>query len=614
MATSCSRAASKFGRFFFGYAVNRSSNVLNQWAGKGHLYTQVVSCASIHNDSRRHHPQSSRNFRVQQDQDDEDELYDVDEDDLDDLRQKHREAARTQHASSEGLKFSDFEISGKLKNRLEQLGYKEPFEIQAKTLPHTLGNRDVIGRALTGSGKTMAFSIPIVQKLQGRKRGRTKSPVAIVISPTRELCLQIHKSIQELDPGVRCAALYGGDPYHRQEMVIDRGIDVVCATPGRLNDHIERGNIMIDELEFLCLDEADELLTPNFKEQIENILMESPREKQVMLFSATLPPNITQITRQYMNDPVHVDIAGSQKLTTPLSVKHICMKAPSFHHITLVKHLLDQYEAERCIVFMATKVQCKEATNKLQAMGLKAEAIHSDCTQRRRENIMKAFRKGLIKVLVATDVAARGLDIPETDLIIQVEPPKNGTDFYIHRSGRTGRAGRDGVAVLLHSGRDWFLVKEIERLVKLEHVEAPDMNKYMVQDILERVKKVRENDIKNILPQLEELDLAPPKGKIILAAAMSILMNGGMEKSAPESRFERTSFRNDRFNNRFDRNDRYSRNYDSYDRSNSRFSGHRKPFRRDRRDFSDEWEDEPRNYRGKGFSRRGLADEDDDDF
>ncbi|XP_014667832.1 PREDICTED: DEAD-box ATP-dependent RNA helicase CshA-like [Priapulus caudatus] len=464
---------------------------------------------------------------------------------LDQQNVQHRHDAVNSDATEDGSEFSKFPLDPTLLRRLNELGYKKPFAIQTETLEHTLVGRDVIGRAITGSGKTLAFAIPIVQKiLQSPRLKRSRSPRAIVISPTRELCNQIYRSIRELDPTVRCVALYGGASFVRQEREIFQGVDVVCATPGRLNDHIQRRTIGVNELQFLCLDEADELLTPNFKDQIQDLLDDSPRDKQMMLFSATMPPDIVHMTKRYMREPIHVDITKSQNIVSPPSVKHQCIRAPRRDHMRIVSDLITEHSPTRCIIFLKTKVQASDAARELQAMGVRAEAIHSDLSQNHRERILLSFRRGLCKILTATDVAARGLDIPEVDLVLQVEPPANGIDYYIHRSGRTGRAGRDGLAVLIHEGtfNDMKIVRDIARCVKLEQIRPPnseDTVEKIVESTVEQLNSVPEDLLKHTREAAAKLDLNGEQGEKLMAAALALIL----KKSLPAGFFNKEPLR-----------------------------------------------------------------------
>ena len=346
-----------------------------------------------------------------------------------------------------GVEFSSINgLSGNLIQRLGKLGFKNAFQIQAETLPHTLNGRDVIGRAVTGSGKTLAFALPIIQKLS--MSSRRSNPRAIVIAPTRELCRQVMESIDTLSGDLRCVALYGGDSYYRQNSELRRGVDVVCATPGRLRDHLHRGSLQLKDVEFLILDEADELLTPNFKEQIEDVLDGTPRNKQMMLFSATMPLNIQQLTSEHMLDPMMVDLVKNKSLV-PQSISHQVMMVNSYNRDQIVVKLLHDRKPKRAIVFSSRKVWASSLSHYLIRNGIAATSLHSDLSQSVRESCLQGFREGYTKVIVATDVAARGIDIPEIDLVIHIDPPPNGVDYYIHRSGRTGRKGQTGTSLLL---------------------------------------------------------------------------------------------------------------------------------------------------------------------
>ncbi|EYB67492.1 DEAD/DEAH box helicase [Deinococcus phoenicis] len=342
-------------------------------------------------------------------------------------------------------------IAPELAARLAERGITEASPIQAESLPQTLAGKDLIGRARTGTGKTLAFALPIIQNLEP-SRERARLPRAIVVAPTRELAKQVADEFSKSGLGLTTVTVYGGAAYAPQENALRRGVDVVVGTPGRLIDHLERGNLDLGAVQYAVLDEADEMLSVGFADAIETILQKTPQERQTMLFSATLNDDIRRIARKYLREPVVVDMVGEGKSQAAQSVEHLKVKVGRTRTRVLAD-LLTVYNPEKAIVFTRTKREADELANELIHRGLEAEALHGDLAQSQRERALGAFRSGRVGVLVATDVAARGLDIPEVDLVVQYHLPQDH-ESYIHRSGRTGRAGRTGTAIVMYGDRD----------------------------------------------------------------------------------------------------------------------------------------------------------------
>ncbi|GAA5533067.1 DEAD/DEAH box helicase [Deinococcus aluminii] len=350
-------------------------------------------------------------------------------------------------------------IAPELAARLAERGITEASPIQAESLPHTLAGKDLIGRARTGTGKTLAFALPIIQNLEpSRERGRL--PRAIVIAPTRELAKQVAEEFSKSAPQLSTVTVYGGAAYGPQENALRRGVDVVVGTPGRLIDHLERGNLDLSNIEYTVLDEADEMLSVGFADAIETILQKTPEERQTMLFSATLNDDIRRIARKYLREPVVVDMVGEGKSQAAQSVEHLKVKVGRTRTRVLAD-LLTVYNPEKAIVFTRTKREADELANELIHRGIESEALHGDLAQSQRERALGAFRSGRVGVLVATDVAARGLDIPEVDLVVQYHLPQDH-ESYIHRSGRTGRAGRTGTAIVMYGDRENRELRNLE--------------------------------------------------------------------------------------------------------------------------------------------------------
>lgn len=368
--------------------------------------------------------------------------------------------------------FAKYDLPAELLERMNVLGYNKPFEIQEKTLEETLKGRDLVGKAFTGSGKTLAFAIPIIAKILNSPN-KHRNPKCIVLSPTRELCIQLQKCIQELAPKLRCLAVYGGGNYGEQMSYFRGHVDIICATPGRLKDFMGKNVFNIDSIETVCLDEADELLTPNFQEQIQDVL-ELSNKKQVLMFSATINKNVVSLIRQYMENPAFVDLTKGQKYKLPSNIEHCLVRTRSSYDVSpLITHYLKEEGTDRCIVFCKTKMQAKQLNQQLRRQRISASDLHSDYSQSRRSSILSQFRNGQLNVLVATDVAARGLDIPEVNLVIQIGFPANGVEYYIHRSGRCGRAGRVGKCILIDDGLS-SIDSELFRLVKFTRLQIPE--------------------------------------------------------------------------------------------------------------------------------------------
>lgn len=352
-------------------------------------------------------------------------------------------------------------IAPELAARLAERGITEATSIQVESLPQTLAGKDLIGRARTGTGKTLAFALPIIMGLEP-SRERARLPRAIVVAPTRELAKQVAEEFSKSGAGLTTVTVYGGAAYSPQENALRRGVDVVVGTPGRLIDHLERGNLDLSAVQYAVLDEADEMLSVGFADAIETILQKTPAERQTLLFSATLTPDIKRLARNYLKDPVTVDMVGEGKSQAAQTVEHLKIKVGRTRTRVLAD-LLTIYNPEKAIVFTRTKREADELANELIHRGLEAEALHGDLAQSQRERALGAFRSGRVGVLVATDVAARGLDIPEVDLVVQYHLPQD-PESYVHRSGRTGRAGRTGTAIIMYGEREGREVMGLERI------------------------------------------------------------------------------------------------------------------------------------------------------
>jgi superfamily II DNA/RNA helicase len=359
----------------------------------------------------------------------------------------------------QNMLFSDFALSEGIVSGLAARGITTPSPIQAESLPFSLEGRDILGRARTGTGKTLAFALPIVTRVQpSRERGRL--PRVIVLSPTRELAKQIAKEFNLLG-GLEVVEVYGGSSYMPQQRALSRGVDVVVGTPGRVNDLLERRDLDLTAVEVVVLDEADEMLSMGFQEQVETILATTPAEKQTMLFSATMPRWVERLATKYQSNPKKIDLVGNDDSVQNTTVQHVAVRISPNHRTKVLADLLTVVAPERAIIFTRTKRDCDELALALIGRGLAAEAIHGDLAQAQRERALESFRSGNARVLVATDVAARGLDIPDIELVVQHHFPQDA-EAYVHRSGRTGRAGRSGMAVVLYTNREERDLRRLE--------------------------------------------------------------------------------------------------------------------------------------------------------
>ncbi|KAF3618620.1 DEAD-box ATP-dependent RNA helicase 53 [Capsicum annuum] len=374
----------------------------------------------------------------------------------------------------EGLEISKLGISQEIVSALAKKGITKLFPIQRAVLEPAMQGSDMIGRARTGTGKTLAFGIPIMDKIIrfNEKHGRGRNPLALVLAPTRELAKQVDKEFFESAPGLDTLCVYGGVPISRQMSSLDKGVDIVVGTPGRIIDLLKRGALNLAEIQFVVLDEADQMLNVGFAEDVETILENVQQKHQTLMFSATMPRWILRITNKFLKNPLHVDLVGDsdQKLADGISLFSITCE---IHQKPAVLGPLITAHAKggKCIVFTQTKRDADRLSYVMQKT-FRCEALHGDISQTQRERTLSGFRQGQFNVLVATDVAARGLDVPNVDLVVHYELP-NSSEIFVHRSGRTGRAGKKGSAILIYSSSQHRDVKGIERDVGCRFIELP---------------------------------------------------------------------------------------------------------------------------------------------
>jgi len=370
--------------------------------------------------------------------------------------------------------FDQFDLKKALLTVLDTIGYETPSPIQARTIPLLLEGKDVLGQAQTGTGKTAAFALPILSNLDLKQ----KDPQVLVLAPTRELAIQVAEAFQKyaskLD-GFHVLPIYGGQDYRGQIRGLQRGVHVVVGTPGRVMDHMRRGTLNLGSLTALVLDEADEMLRMGFIDDVEWILDQTPPDRQIALFSATMPNQIRRIATKYLNDPHQVTV--ELKTTTASTIRQRYWPVSGVHKLDALTRILEAETFDGIVLFVRTKTATTELAEKLQARGYAATPINGDIQQSQRERTIQQFKSGKIDILVATDVAARGLDVDRVSHVINYDIPYD-TESYVHRIGRTGRAGRSGEAILFVAPREKRLLGAIERATKskIEMMELPSAN------------------------------------------------------------------------------------------------------------------------------------------
>ncbi|MEO9322566.1 DEAD/DEAH box helicase [Nocardioides sp. C4-1] len=357
---------------------------------------------------------------------------------------------------------------------LKDVGYESPSSIQAETIPTLLQGRDVVGLAQTGTGKTAAFALPILDRLDVKQ----KTPQALVLAPTRELALQVCEAFQKYASGTRgvhVLPVYGGQAYGVQLSALRRGVHIVVGTPGRIMDHLDKGTLDLSELRFLVLDEADEMLNMGFAEDVETILADTPDDKQVALFSATMPAQIRRLSKKYLNDPVEITVKNKTATASNITQRYLIVGYPQ--KADALTRILEVENFEGMIVFVRTKNETETLAEKLRARGFSAMAINGDVAQAQRERTVNQLKSGKLDILVATDVAARGLDVERISHVVNFDIPTD-TESYVHRIGRTGRAGRSGDAISFVTPRERYLLKHIEKATRqsLTEMRLPDVD------------------------------------------------------------------------------------------------------------------------------------------
>ena len=370
--------------------------------------------------------------------------------------------------------FANLGLPDNVQDAVAKVGYTTPSPIQAETIPILMEGRDVVGLAQTGTGKTAAFALPVLSQIDTNAR----HPQALVLAPTRELALQVADSFQSFASHlgrIDVLPIYGGQAYGIQLSGLRRGAQVIVGTPGRVIDHLEKGSLDISQLRFLVLDEADEMLNMGFQEDVERILADTPEEKQVALFSATMPNSIRRLSKKYLNNPAEVTVKTERR--TNDNIKQRFLLTPHRAKLDAFTRILEVTDYDAMIVFCRTKHETEEVAEKLRDAGYNAAAINGDIAQNQRERTVDQLKDGRLDILVATDVAARGLDVDRITHVVNFDIP-NDTESYVHRIGRTGRAGRTGEAILFVTPRERRMLRSIERVTnaRLEEMELPTVD------------------------------------------------------------------------------------------------------------------------------------------
>jgi ATP-dependent RNA helicase DeaD len=435
-------------------------------------------------------------------------------------------SAETAPASS--IKFSDLGLPEPLLRALADVGYESPSPIQAATIPPLLAGRDVLGQAQTGTGKTAAFALPAMARLDPAQQ----APQVLVLAPTRELAIQVAEAFQKYAahlPRFRVLPIYGGQSYFPQLEALKRGVQVVVGTPGRVIDHLNRGSLDLSQLRCLVLDEADEMLRMGFIDDVETVLKKVPETRQVALFSATMPAQIKRIAQTYLKDPVEIAIKSATSTATNIRQRYWMVSG--VNKLDALTRILEAESFDGMLIFARTKLGTQELAEKLAARGLSAAAIHGDVEQKQREKMVQSLKDGRIDILVATDVAARGLDVERISHVLNYDIPYD-TESYVHRIGRTGRAGRSGEAILFVAPRERGMLGAIERATrqKLEPMQLPSVeavNEQRVAKFLGKIGAALESADLSVFRELvERYEREQNVPAVEIAAALAQLVQG----------------------------------------------------------------------------------------
>ncbi|MBI2411188.1 MAG: DEAD/DEAH box helicase [Candidatus Kerfeldbacteria bacterium] len=424
------------------------------------------------------------------------------------------------------IPFSELPLSKELQKAISEMGFEEASPIQTQTIPLLLEGSDIIGQAQTGTGKTAAFAIPVIEKIDLAQ----KAIQAVILCPTRELAIQVSEEFQKLlkyTRGVFVVPIYGGQPIQRQMQSLRQKPQIIIATPGRMMDHIERKSISLGDVKIIVLDEADEMLNMGFRESIEEILNYTPEERQTVLFSATMPRAIAALTKKYQRHPKHIQVAH-KKVSAP-KIEQFRIEVRPQMKLEVLSRLIDVYNVKSGVVFCNTKRQVDEVVTHLKARGYSAQSIHGDLRQTERDRVMKAFKNKKVDLLVATDVAARGIDVEDLEAVFNYDVPQD-EEYYVHRIGRTGRAGKSGRAFTFASGKQSYLLRQIQRYTQadIKPHPIPSLNDIEEIKFVAQTEKIKETLLSGKLQtQIERVEKLMKEGEFtsmdIAAALLKML-------------------------------------------------------------------------------------------
>ena len=463
------------------------------------------------------------------------------------------------------LTFDQLDLAAPLLKAVKELGYEQPSPIQAEAIPHILNGHDILGQAQTGTGKTAAFALPFLSKVD---LSETSAPQVLVLAPTRELAIQVAEAFQTYArymPGLHVLPIYGGSGYDGQLRQLKRGVHVVVGTPGRVMDHIKRKTLKLQNIHAMILDEADEMLRMGFIDDVEWVLTNIPQQRQIALFSATMPPMIRKVANKYLNDPKIVKIESATTTNEKIKQTYLPVKGP--HKLEALTRILEAKPFDGVIIFVRTKNATTELSEKLEARGYSCAPLNGDIVQKQREHTINRLKKGSLDILIATDVAARGIDVERVTLVINYDIPYDA-EAYTHRIGRTGRAGRDGEAILFVAQREQRMLQTIERTTRqsIEIMKLPSVNEINDHRLARFKQKIMDTMVGTGLEPfyklVKEFQKENDSDPVNIAAALAKLLQGNEPlflQDRPLQYQESSYSRNDNGGRDKNRGDRRSR-------------------------------------------------------